>query len=712
MLDITAIAMDPLDLDDEELNYELEIRNIRNVATKRAKTNALRNAFEREASGEERSPTGVPNVANVEINACERSYNKIIHIMNDESLGNLGKRACVSRLKHLLGRIKRIQFTSREEENSTIKFLNEIENVFRTIESAVTPPIEQAGATALPVFQQRASGINILEKTSIVSSIGRQQDLINVAHHSNENVSNNFSFMPPNQPNNAQTNNILLNNSENQVNNALPELNIMASISPGNPFRNIQPAANNFAPNFNENPLTNFHPITNNLPTQSINNNIPIRTPPFQRDLTDSLFECVRGEMQNSLRPTLSQRFSSMQVTFNVSAGSRRVHREEIPQVDQANRTDNVRQYFSNGAVNPPDRIDANRFRLDANNDRFDEHRRAQAQNLAGEYAPIFQNQEQFIRGERARRTVPVHQWRLQYSGDGRGLHLYDFLAQIELYRNSEQVSPHELLLSVVHLFSGRARMWFQAVHGTIRSWDELVAALKREFLPPNYDYILLSDISNRMQKNDESSAEYIVHMQSLFKFLAIDISADHKLFIVKNNLLNRYRIALAPINIIDLNHLSEVCRRMDEAFKRPSHLQLPFQNYSRSSFSFSNRENFQEVNAVDNNLVVDEDEENSREVAAVRQRINSRSQEVRNNARPNNPFARTAHQARNSIVCWNCDVEGHGFNTCPESQRGIFCFQCGNKGVIARNCACSGNGARNLENHQEGPNSSTQTPQ
>lgn len=68
------------------------------------------------------------------------------------------------------------------------------------------------------------------------------------------------------------------------------------------------------------------------------------------------------------------------------------------------------------------------------------------------DHAPVSQRFQQ-------RRTVPVHQWKLSFSGDGNGTHLYDFLAELRMFQRSEGVLDEELFASIVHLLTGRARL-------------------------------------------------------------------------------------------------------------------------------------------------------------------------------------------------------------------------------------------------------------
>lgn len=169
--------------------------------------------------------------------------------------------------------------------------------------------------------------------------------------------------------------------------------------------------------------------------------------------------------------------------------------------------------------------------------------------------------------GRQRRKTVPVHQWKLSYSGDGQGLHLYDFLSEIRMFQRSEGVTEAELLSSVVHLLSGRARMWYRSWFDTFKFWDDLVAGINKEFLPPKYVYKLLNNISNRRQKPTENFAEYLNLILTMFKHLTIPIVDQHTLCIIEDNMLPKYAIATSVIEINSLEQLSNVCRRVDFAY-------------------------------------------------------------------------------------------------------------------------------------------------
>lgn len=286
------------------------------------------------------------------------------------------------------------------------------------------------------------------------------------------------------------------------------------------------------------------------------------------------------------------------------------------------------------------------------------------------------------------RKPVPVNQWRISFSGDGRGLHLYDFLSQVTMYQRAEQVSNNELRFSIVHLLTGRAKMWYQSIYDTVDSWEELVQALRAEFLPNDYNYTLFNEISNRRQKPNESFGEYVTQMKSLFKWLGMPISEQHKVFIVQRNLSSKYAIAIAPLVIWSLHELTEVCKRIDNATSSANrqNTTLPFEGSVdgyRTRFNPFNRQ------ANINEIIAEEPlgrAEGTEEVCALTRNYNATNRNV------------TAEPLR--MLCWNCEENGHSFRFCPKPRVGIFCYICGNHGVIRSNCdRCSGNADQNLVN-------------
>lgn len=295
------------------------------------------------------------------------------------------------------------------------------------------------------------------------------------------------------------------------------------------------------------------------------------------------------------------------------------------------------------------------------------------------------------------RKSVPVNQWRISFNGEGRGMHLFDFLSQVKMYQRSEMISDDELLRAMTHLLSGRAAQWYESVHETIFTWNDLVEALKAEYLPYNYSFTLFNDICNRRQKPNESFGEYFTHLKSLFKWLGMELSESHKVHIVQKNLLPKYS-SIAMLGIRNLQGLAEACRRIDDAAAASgrSSSNLPFENplhYGGNTRSQYQRHN--NVSEIDAEPVSEGMCEG--EVCALRR-----------------GGPRTSGEQKKGGKCYNCNKEGHGFRLCSIPQEGVFCYSCGVRNVTTKNCsrcAHTGNENRDLSKQAVQPNPNLSQP-
>lgn len=751
--------MDPNYLSLDELKYELSLRGIVNVSTRRRMVSALEEWLRREKIGLATRPT-TSNMFNSldEIQVCFASLHDI-----NEQIKNAPRpldqsliQSVSHRLIHIEQRVNRILPASPSEVEDLVNILNRAkdiqkemdsryslpvaspQHVVTQVENRTTPPSEVVNVATVSSDRNVSNGFNSLSRGAYSHKSSTQ--------HLNENISH-----PDNQISNLNGTHIhdhTVHNVEARFSNGL----IPAAV--GRTQQLLSPYFNNDA---------QFQPIESArlrdsigaesrlllderaALTDEIEHELNIQAPTFrpslgqrQRINNSPVYES-RSPLLNRPRMSTFQNVTTSQVpdnqievqrldnfpnpaqTNNIVKPNRLTNNLSHECEPRAFRQEDPNRYAPGGEIrlrtNDRDYGRESEFRCER--DRFDYSRpnlqQPQRDHLRDDIEYRFRYENNFRRNERLenvdcrenvvnlnydprvprnvdyperpnnaypmenrrRKNVPVNQWKITFSGDGYGLHLYDFLSQVEIYKRSEQISNAEIMYSIIFLLSGRARLWYQSTYRSFRSWEELVDGLKREFLPANYDFVLFAEILNRVQKNNESFAEYITHMQALFNCLAIPLSEQHKMFIVQKNLLPRYAVGVAPLDLRSLRELSDVCRRIDNASaSNNKHMfNLPFQQPFHRSDRYPNRT--QNIHVIDE-PELENDIANPCEIYALQ----------KNQSR--NPV--TSKTSSASTKCWNCDRQGHIFRDCGQPRTAMFCFYCGARDVTVKNCKCAEN--------------------
>lgn len=239
---------------------------------------------------------------------------------------------------------------------------------------------------------------------------------------------------------------------------------------------------------------------------------------------------------------------------------------------------------------------------------------------------------------DQGRRGLPISKWSIKFSGES-GLSLQDFFSQVGILSVAERASNDDLLRSAIYLFEGNAKTWYMASRLKMHTWEDLVRGLKEQFLPRDYDYWMMKDIENRYQKMGESFGLYLSHMEIMFQQLANPVPDAQKLAILMRNILPSYADRLALVDVVSLESLQRVCKRIEEA-----------------QYASSRR------------VLIPEPVVKSNPKPLVKVRVSE----------PVVPMS--------PLRCYNCSTQGHHFNDCPEP-RGRFCFRCGKPDTVSYNC-------------------------
>lgn len=161
-------------------------------------------------------------------------------------------------------------------------------------------------------------------------------------------------------------------------------------------------------------------------------------------------------------------------------------------------------------------------------------------------------------------RDLMLYKWGLKFTGDDQDQPLCSFLAQVEDRAMSRRISKDDLFQSVSEILGGTALVWYRSKRNVIKSWEELVAGLRKTFLDPDYDHQLMEEIRRRTQGPQESIAIYIARMQALFSRLSEPISEEQKLAIIKRNVKKEYRALLPLTSFHNIEELETVLQNLE----------------------------------------------------------------------------------------------------------------------------------------------------
>jgi hypothetical protein len=123
---------------------------------------------------------------------------------------------------------------------------------------------------------------------------------------------------------------------------------------------------------------------------------------------------------------------------------------------------------------------------------------------------PMNLNLSKFDTDRNSHKTLPVSQWNLTFSGEGKSANLQDFLAKVKVLAKTEKCNYGELRCSIYYLCSGAVREWYVAFGDEYQTWDDIVAELKLKYLASNTDLRIRRYIDSRRQRLCEPFRSYL----------------------------------------------------------------------------------------------------------------------------------------------------------------------------------------------------------
>lgn len=250
--------------------------------------------------------------------------------------------------------------------------------------------------------------------------------------------------------------------------------------------------------------------------------------------------------------------------------------------------------------------------------------------------------------------SVPLYKWGVTFDGSTKRESVNSFLQRVEELRIARNTSKEMLYQSAVDLFTGQGILWYRSIRDTVTDWDSLAAALKQDFLPPDYDDELWIEIRNRTQGQHEKIVIFLAAMKNLFSRLTHNPSEEQMLRILRKNILPAYQVHIALKDVDTVDELGKLCKKLEDV---------------NSNLQRSRPQLKQNIASLEPDLA-----------CAVQVNDYCKSKHIR-----------SKHVAE--LKCWSCNQTGHIKRDCTkQSKNKIYCHGCGKPGVIKPNCRCSKN--------------------
>lgn len=297
-------------------------------------------------------------------------------------------------------------------------------------------------------------------------------------------------------------------------------------------------------------------------------------------------------------------------------------------------------------------------------------------------------------------RRIPVSEWKLKYDGRDQGRRLAEFLKEVKMRCKSEDISERELFRGAIHFFSGRTKDWFMEgfENRDFRTWSGLKRKLKCEFLPPDLDFQIEIQATNRRQARGEKFVDYLHDMQKLFQSMTKPISDQRKFEIGWRNMRYDYKNALTGAGIRSLSRLKKYGRIIDEnnwnMFQKSSESRSKVQLVNEMTASSSSKLKQIPGNGQNSRSFSQSKPKQSSEGEKIKQRVEQNEgkagkskEDPMEGSSKGTLRALSERYVRPPIgTCYNCRKHGHHYGDCSEKRK-KFCRLCGFLDVITPEC-------------------------
>lgn len=266
---------------------------------------------------------------------------------------------------------------------------------------------------------------------------------------------------------------------------------------------------------------------------------------------------------------------------------------------------------------------------------------------------------------------LDFHKWGIKISGfDDKSVN--SFIVEVEEKALAKGVEIRKLILGVTEFFSGEAITWYRSVIGEINSWEELKIALRKEFLPLDYEESLWDEIKGRKQGTKETLGMFVANMLGLFSRLSETVPEERKLRIIQMNMSPFYMEKLALQKVLSIRQLKDLGKELDLSKSRMEQYSGPRSKVKplEPEFRCKSKPVVSEVEVA--------------EVAVPKVKPTPQTKAPKATPPPESDV--NSNRARR-VGCWQCGSQDHGFRFCKVPKKWDFCTRCGLKGAATADC-------------------------
>lgn len=255
------------------------------------------------------------------------------------------------------------------------------------------------------------------------------------------------------------------------------------------------------------------------------------------------------------------------------------------------------------------------------------------------------------------RDKIDFEKWKVTFDGTG---NVSDFLFKIDTLVERTRCSVDQLQDNFQIFLKGRAETWYwqYIAKNNDPPYRLIKRGLKNEFATFDTDDDILLQINLRKQHPKESYDDFHSAILSLNSRMSESLTDSRLINILKKNVNSELRLMLFNSDSGDLQSLRDLARKAERVLK---------ENKAPMAPKISSRH----VNEME--IETPKEEDSDYEFDPQLEAIQF-----------SKPFSKPDYSR---IKCWNCLSLGHSYIYCPEESRAIFCYKCGQRGVVTTKC-------------------------